>query len=118
MKFAQLGCKVACVDINEAINRQTAQAINRQYGAGTAAAYTCNVGLSDQIADLRKRVLVDFGSVDLLVHNAGLIAGTSSVTSFDDIYLHGIVAVNLSSHFFVSSLRTFLGPTSNAVVCW
>ena len=107
MRFAQLGCQVACVDINETTNQQTASAINAKYGADIARAYTCNVGLSDQVRALRHRVLQHFGHVDLLVHNAGLIGGTPSIINFDDIYLHGIITTNLCSHFFVSLILHF-----------
>ncbi|XP_065210688.1 short-chain dehydrogenase/reductase family 16C member 6-like [Planococcus citri] len=106
-KFAQLGCKLACVDMNETANQQTVLAINKKYGAGTAVAYTCNVALSDEITLLRQRVYRDFGhQVHLLVLNAGLVASTPSITDFDDIYLHGVVTVNLSSNFFM--IRAFL----------
>ncbi|KAL6961657.1 hypothetical protein U1Q18_050875 [Sarracenia purpurea var. burkii] len=102
MKFAQLGCRVACADINDAINQQTVLEINEKYGPGKAIGYSCNIGMPKEIAELRNRILQDLGPVDVLVHNAGLIASTPSITDFEDLYLHGIITVNLSSHFLVS----------------
>ncbi len=99
-KFADLGCKVACVDIDEAINTETVNLINEKY-PGRAKSYTCNVIFADEIKAVKEAVKKDFGDVDILVHNAGLVAG-APITEVEDIYLHAMIGVNLTSHFLVS----------------
>lgn len=101
MKFAKLGCKVACVDVDEDINKETVQMINEKY-PGKAKSYNCNIGMTNEIRALKKDINKDFGPVDILVHNAGIIAG-APITQLEDVYVHGIITINLSSHFFVST---------------
>lgn len=99
-KFADLGCKVACVDIDEEINRETVEIVNGKH-ANCAKAYTCDVSFSENVKNLRKAIEEDFGPVNMVIHNAGLIAG-GPLIDFDDLYLLGIINVNLTSHFYVS----------------
>jgi NAD(P)-dependent dehydrogenase (short-subunit alcohol dehydrogenase family) len=104
-KFAKLGCKVACVDLDEELNKETVTAINEKYPE-SAKAYTCNVALSQEIADLKTAIAKDFGDVNIIVHNAALIAG-AKMTEFEDIYVHGVITVNLTSHFLVSTYEVW-----------
>lgn len=96
----ELGCKVACVDIDEKLNQETVKELNERYPA-CVKAYTCNVAISSQIRTVKQAVNKDFGHVDILIHNAAIVASTS-ITDFEDIYVHGVISVNLISHFYVS----------------
>ncbi len=110
-RFAELGCKVACVDIDESLNRDTVNLINEKY-PGCSKAYKCNVGFSDEIRAVKEAVKKDFGDVNILVHNAGILMG-NPVAEFDDIILHGVVGVNLISHFYVSTAKFFVRVITN-----
>lgn len=99
-KFAELGCKVACVDIDEELNTKTVTALNKKY-PNCAKSYKCNIALSEDIKKLKEAVNQDFGNVNILINNAALIFGTP-ITEFEDSVLNTVLSVNLTSHFLVS----------------
>lgn len=86
--------------------------INDQY-PGSAKGYVCNIGMSNEIRDLKAAIEKDLGDVNIVVNNAGLIAGTP-ITDFDDAYVHGVISINLTSHFFVSTPSHFFKPLITA----
>ena len=97
------------MDLDEELNEETVAAINEKY-PGSAKAYRCNVAFSQEISDLKTAIVKDYGRVDIIIHNAGLIAG-SPITEFDDIYVHSVIAVNLTSHFLVNNLLFYTYST-------
>lgn len=99
-KFAELGCKVACVDIDEELNTKTVMAINKKY-PNCAKSYKCNVATSEDIKKLREAVNRDFGYVNILINNAGLLF-SAPIMEFEDQFLNAVLSVNLASHFLVS----------------
>lgn len=102
MKFANLGCKVACADVDEVNNLETVRLIKQKYPDAVASAYRCNVGLVDDIKFLSKTVATDMGEVEILVNNAGLVSG-AKMPDIQKSYLDIVVDVNLKSHFLVSN---------------
>lgn len=102
-KFAQLGSHVACVDIDENANQDTIKRINEEYPA-RAKAYSCNVAKMTEVKKLEEAVIKDFGRVDILINNAGLIANSSFVNQDED-FIDKIIGVNLTSHFYVRIFR-------------
>ena len=70
LAFAAEGAKVACVATTEAGAEKTAATI-REAG-GEAKAYACNVSDSADVDALFKAVVDDFGSLTVLVNNAGV----------------------------------------------
>lgn len=100
-EFAKLGCKVACVDVDEDLNQETVNDLNQNY-PNSAKGYKCNIMNSEEVKTLKKAVINDFREVNILINNAGLITG-ASFTNFDDKFLNGVIGVNLTSHFIVSS---------------
>lgn len=103
-KFAELGCKVACVDIDEELNTKTVMAINKKY-PNCAKSYKCNVATSEDIKKLREAVNRDFGYVNILINNAGLLF-SAPIMEFEDQFLNAVLSVNLASHFLL--IREFL----------
>lgn len=70
MKLAENGAAIAIVDINEEVAQATADEMN---AAGfNAKAYKANVVSADDVNEMVKNVIADFGKVDILVNNAGI----------------------------------------------
>ncbi len=70
MKLAENGAAIAIVDINEEVAQDTADEMTK---AGyNAKAYKANVVSPDDVADMVKAVIADFGKIDILVNNAGI----------------------------------------------
>jgi 3-oxoacyl-[acyl-carrier protein] reductase len=69
--FAAEGAKVAVVSRSEASCGATAAAINDAH-PGSAIAYAVDVANHQAVQDLGKRVCDDFGTVNVLVNNAGI----------------------------------------------
>jgi len=96
-----LGAKVACVDINELGNHETAQLI-KDYG-GLANSYKCDVSKKDQIKVLHALVKEDLGPVDILINNAGIVWGHLYIDPQKDQFITDLINVNLMGHIWVSS---------------
>ncbi|XP_065206970.1 short-chain dehydrogenase/reductase family 16C member 6-like [Planococcus citri] len=102
LKFAELNCNVACVDLDETNNADTVRLIKKKYPSVKAIAYKCNVALVDDIKNLSKNVSNDLGEVDIIINNAGLVSGANIVRSkLDTKYLDVMLDVNLKSHFLM-----------------
>ena len=69
-RLAADGAKVAVVDLVEADCADTVDAINGKGGAATAIG--CNVSDRDQVEAAVARTVDEFGSLDVLVNNAGV----------------------------------------------
>lgn len=97
-KLASLGADIAVV---YAGNQEAAEAVCReiqaQYGV-RALAYRCNVADFAEVKQTVNRVKADFGTVHILVNNAGItrdgLAATMREQDFDDV-----LAVNLKGAF-------------------
>jgi len=76
-KVAALGAEVVCWDIQEEANEETATSICK--GGGKAKAYKVDLANSEEIESVAKRVLKDFGRVDILINNAGIVMGKTLV---------------------------------------
>jgi len=76
-KVAALGAEVVCWDIQEEPNEETATSICK--GGGKAKAYKVDLANSEEIESVAKRVLKDFGRVDILINNAGIVMGKTLV---------------------------------------
>lgn len=99
-KFVQLGARVACVDIDDFINRETVRQINEKY-PDCAKSYTCDVAKMEDVKKLKDAVKRDFGPVDILINSAGLVVGSQMCNQDEDL-IKTVIEVNLTSHFYVS----------------
>lgn len=68
-RCAQLGASVVVADIDYALAGEVAAGI-RDAG-GVALAHRCDVASADQVAAMVERAMHEFGSLDLVVNNAG-----------------------------------------------
>ena len=68
--FAALGGNVVMCDVNEAILREKADAINEK-GQGRAIGVVCDVRDYTQICEARNSAVAEFGKIDILTNFAG-----------------------------------------------
>jgi NAD(P)-dependent dehydrogenase (short-subunit alcohol dehydrogenase family) len=84
--LAQAGAKVAVLDLSEASAKRVADEIKSE--KGVAIAVTCNVLEKASLEAARKKVMDEFGKIDILINGAGgnkKEATTSPEMSFFDI---------------------------------
>jgi len=67
--LAQAGAKVAVLDLSEAAAKKVADEIKS--GKGSAIAITCNVLEKASLEAARKKVMDEFGKIDILINGAG-----------------------------------------------
>jgi all-trans-retinol dehydrogenase (NAD+) len=96
------GMRVAIVDIREG---ELEAARGELSGLGDVAAFQCDI--SDRLAvyALADRVREEFGSIDLLVNNAGIVKAHLFMDKPDELIEQNI-AVNLLAHFW--TMKAFL----------
>lgn len=75
IRLAKAGADVAVVDLDEKLGETVANGV-RALGR-KAAAIGCDISKAARVAEMRDRVLKDFGSIQILVNNAG-IAGKNA----------------------------------------
>ena len=101
LAFAQEGADVAILDRNEQLAERTAQDV-RSTGVA-AVAVTADVSDEAAVASAFKKIEQEFGSVDVLVNNAGIgdsaLLVDMSVAAWDRM-----IAVNLRSVFLCTRL--------------
>lgn len=95
-----MGAKVACVDIDESGNHETAQII-KDWG-GVANSYKCDVSKKDDIKILHSKVKQDLGPVDIVINNAGIVWGHLYIDPSKDQFITDQINVNLMAHIWVS----------------
>lgn len=112
LRFGMLGAKVACVDMDEDGNHETAKMIKSD--GGEAASYKCDVSNRDQIKAMHARVRDELGQVDMLINNAGLVWGNAFVDPTKDQFIIDMINVNLMGQIWVSRPP----PAGHAVVAF
>jgi NAD(P)-dependent dehydrogenase (short-subunit alcohol dehydrogenase family) len=105
LEFARLGARLALVARTESQIQEVAREIETlNQSALTVAADITDEG---QIARMAERVVSTFGTVDVLVNNAGIVArGPVEATSLEE--WNRILAVNVTGAFLCS--RAFIEP--------
>jgi len=72
-EFAKKGSNVALLDIDEKLLKRTEEELKR-YGV-TVYSDTCDISDEQKVAAAAKAVKKNFGEVDVLVNNAGIVVG-------------------------------------------
>jgi NAD(P)-dependent dehydrogenase (short-subunit alcohol dehydrogenase family) len=90
------------VAVNYARDESSARAVVDAINAdgGRAIAIQADVSRSDETAGLFKRVDAEFGSVDVLVNNAGVVEGVVPIEQMDPELLLKVFSTNVFSAFF------------------
>ncbi len=98
LSFAREGAQVVVADINETSGQETIALIEVE--AGRASFIRCDVADPEQIADLIRQIVQQYGRLDIAINNAGIggnLAKTAEVPMEE--YRH-IMAINLDGVFF------------------
>ena len=94
--FAEQGARVVAADINLDAARQSIEGLGEK-----ALAVSCNVADSDSVATAMAAVHAHFGSLDVLVNNAG-IGSIDAFAQTPDEHWQRVIGVNLTGPFFCS----------------
>lgn len=81
LRFARAGANIALLDLDEPALEETRQQCAAQ--GGSARAYTASVAKEDDVIRAIDAVVKDFGSLDVLVNNAGIIRDALLVKARD-----------------------------------
>ncbi len=99
-RLAREGCHVAVADLNEEAAIETASAIGEEFAAEGRRAIAIQVDVTDetQVAQMVDLTVQEFGRLDILVSNAGiLIAG--EISEFPAEKWRAVMNVNLFGYF-------------------
>ncbi|WP_155352092.1 SDR family NAD(P)-dependent oxidoreductase [Acrocarpospora pleiomorpha] len=93
LALAARGVAIAMVDLDEAELGQAVQEVVK--AGGTARPYAVDITSGAAAADLVTRVAADFGGIDVLVHNAGLLFSLTGLADTDDQDFRRLLDVNV-----------------------
>jgi 3-oxoacyl-[acyl-carrier protein] reductase len=108
-QLAQLGVNVVLADINVAKARTVAAEISAAGGRGLVI--ETDVSSSASCNDCAQAAIGEFGGVDFLVNNAGMLLASSSANpaaraeplhTIEEAYYHRVLAINMHSVLFMS----------------
>ena len=95
--FAAEGARVACVDLNEATAKQTAEQIEK--AGGQALAVRADVSKAPDNLAMVERTAAQWGRLDILYANAGVPQSPTPVEEVDEATFDRIMAVNVRGVF-------------------
>lgn len=98
-KLAESGATVAIFDINGDAGRETADAIAK--GGATCDYFPCNVSVSAEVSHAVEAAASKYGSVDILISNAGIQLYGNSVTTTEEEW-DRLIGINLKGCFLAS----------------
>ncbi|MGI9657358.1 MAG: SDR family NAD(P)-dependent oxidoreductase [Gaiellaceae bacterium] len=99
-RFAAAGASVVVNDLDPGAAANTATAVND--AGGTALAVAADVSVADEVASVFDAALSTFGTVDVLVNNAGLVSPLRHFLEADEAWWRRLIDVNLTGHFLCS----------------
>jgi sorbitol-6-phosphate 2-dehydrogenase len=99
-RLAEEGCHVVAADLNEQTARQTALDIQERGSASPGRSLGLKVDVTDeaQVAGMIDRVVSEFGRLDVLVSNAGILIA-EAVDEFPSDKWRLVLEVNLIGYF-------------------
>ncbi len=100
VSLAQAGCHVAVADLNEQTCVETAGLTQRQTGR-KAIAIKVDVTKEDQVAGMVDRVVSEFGRLDIVVANAGILI-SGDIADFPADKWAAVMNVNLFGYFLTA----------------
>ena len=99
-RFARAGAHIAITDIRDKAAKQAADEIRRM--GCRAIGLGGDLSRSDEADALVRATLAEFGRIDILINNAGLMGRVAPLWELKDEDWNQVIAVDLSSVFFVS----------------
>ncbi len=94
--FAEQGADVALFDSDGKLARETAQKIEERTGKKIRA-YSCDVGNEKQVIDSVAAVVKEFGKIDQVINNAGILRYGDALEDWEKV-----INVNLTGPFLVN----------------
>lgn len=125
IQFAKEGAKVVVADLHEgwnqggfeaAVSATTVEEVEKNGGSAFFA--TCDVTSQQQVADLVSVAVQRFGTLDVMVNNAGIYRSGKLVHEFEEKDLDACWDVNLKGTWFgcQESIKVFLGKGGGTIV--
>lgn len=104
-KFIAEGAKVVVVDINEPAARKLANELG-----SACTAFNADVSIAADVKSLAESTLETFGSIDIVVNNAGIThlpapVDTISEEQFDKVFSVNAKSVFLTTKYFIPAMR-------------
>ncbi len=99
-RFAAAGCRVAVNDVDPDSVGETLAAIKA--AGGRAIPAVADVSDSARVQTMIDSVMDEYGRIDVLVNNAGLVSPMLHFFEADEAWWRKIIDVNLTGHFLVS----------------
>ncbi len=99
-RFAASGSVVAVNDIDESPALEVVAAINDRGGSAISA--IADVSNSEQVNAAVSAIMAEFGRIDVVVNNAGIVSPMLHFFEADESWWRRIIDVNLTGHFLVS----------------
>lgn len=101
LEFVKRGSQVLCADIQNEPNEETVRMLN-EIRQGSAKAYHVDIGNEASVKELGKNVHRDFGKVDILINNAGILTQFKILqTDITDEQIQRLFNINITGHFRV-----------------
>jgi len=105
LRMAREGGHIAILDLNLEGGQEVAAEINQKYSSQMAVAYKCDVGDEDIVQDVFKKIIRQYGGIDIVVNNAGIAYGAPiEQTSLKD---WNLVQKVLTTGYFLISREAF-----------
>jgi len=103
LKLSKLGAVIVTWDVNTKGNEETVSMI--QNIGGTAFAYTVDITNRQKIYAAADEVKQDVGTVSILINNAGIVSGSTLLTTPDEKIIRTF-DVNVLAHFW--TIKSFM----------
>jgi len=114
-RFGAAGASVVVNDVDAEAAGATAASITR--AAGQAVAAVADVSDSAQVDAMFDLAVATFGTVDVLVNNAGLVSPTRHFLEADEVWWRRLIDVNLTGHFLCAHRAArIMAPKGNGVI--
>ena len=116
LKFASEGANIAFSDINEGPEVEELRKELEQFGV-KAKGYKSNAADFSECEQLIQNIIEDFGSLEVIVNNAGITKDNLLMRMSEDDF-DKVIAVNLKSVFNItkSALKNFLKSRKGSII--
>jgi len=99
------GAFVTIADINEKLGEETVNEINRKKGKNHAIFIKTNVSKADSVKSMVSDTVCEFGGIDVLVSNAGVLRA-GSIEELDEATFDFVTEVNYKGFFICTKYTT------------
>jgi len=96
LRLAKEGAKMALVARNNK-NLQKVKQISLKLGAEKVEIYPCDITITKALEKTVKKIVSDFGEVNILINNAGIWQKLSPIEKIDERVVDSVIRVNLTA---------------------